>query len=494
MPFKINTSLVLALTFLAGAALPAFVVWNPWHWGWADHLISMLRTPDASPAVSAGELWTCGMHPEVVQGEPGNCPICGMKLVPVKTAGAPAVATAAAPGERKIKYWRAPMDPNYVSDKPGKSPMGMDLIPVYEDDRPVESGIRVDPGFLQNFAVRTAVVERGSIPNEIHTVGILAYNEKNIASVNTKFEGWIEKAYVNYLGEAVERGQVLFEVYSPPLVTTQQEYLSTLSYVDKLASGSSPDALQRARALLSAARERLHYWDITDSQIEELRQAGRIHRTLKIVSPVSGIVTFKMSDSLEGVKLSPGMNVYKIADLSTVWAHIDIFEYQIQFVRLGQRARIALDAFPGREWSGRITYLDPAVNQKTRTLRAYVEIPNPDRRLRPEMYAQVTIRPPAASGVLRIPAEAILHTGERNVVIVQKGVGVFEPREVVLGSTGGGYTEILRGLGDGETVVTSSQFLIDSESNLKEAISKILAPRNVEKDPGTDPAPPKHIH
>jgi len=445
---------VLIVVFAAGIAVPAFLLWNPANWGWAANLTERIQG----------------------QGE----------------GGSPTGAETAKP-ERKVKYWRAPMDPNFISDKPGKSPMGMDLVPVYEDQQSTASGIRVDPSFLQNFSVRTAVVEKGTIPIEIRTVGVLIYNEKNIFDINTKFEGWIEKAYVNYVGEPVKKGQLLFEIYSPQLVTTQQEFLSSVGYVRKLESGGTPDALKRARALLEASRERLHYWDITDDQIEELQRNGKLTRTLKIYSPVSGVVYAKMEKALEGMKLTPGMTMFKIADLSTVWANIEIYEYQLQYVRLGQRASITVDAFPGRRWIGKIIYLDPTINKKTRTLKAYVEIPNEGRKLRPEMYANVELRTPAVSGAVKVPEEAVIHTGERNLVILQKAKGVFEPRDVSLGAEGGGYLEVRHGLQAGDTVVTSSQFLIASESNLREAVNKMLSDRKKSDEtksaPATTPEP-----
>lgn len=449
MKSKGRSFLLVSLAFLLGAALPALLLWNPGRWQWADRFVTRLHRP-AAPVEKqqAKQLWTCGMHPQVIQEEPGNCPICGLKLVPVRE---PTASTAGS------------------------------ALPAHED----KAGIRVDPNFLQNFSVRTAVVETGAIPLEIRSVGILAYNEKNIVSVNTKFEGWIEKARVNYVGETVRGGQVLFEVYSPQLVTTQQEYLAALDYLERLSSGGHPDAVERARALVEAARQRLRYWDITDEQITQLSKSGKARRTLQIVSPVSGIVVEKMSESLEGMKLAPGINVYKIADLSTVWVNIEVFESQIQYLRLGLRARIRVGAFPTRRWAGRIIYIAPSMNPETRTLRASIEIPNPGWKLRPEMYADVELEVPTVSAAIRVPEEAILHSGERSVVIVEKGKGVFEPREVELGPTGGGYQMVRRGLQPGEVVVTSSQFLIDSESNLKEAISKILGGRGGEAaEPG----------
>ncbi len=483
--------------FLLGSALPAFIIWNPGGWEWADNLVGRHRPVDGQSQQPAGQLWTCGMHPQVIQDKPGLCPICGMKLVPVKGTPAPEVKPEQGAKERKVKYWRAPMDPNFISDKPGKSPMGMDLIPVYEDEQPIESGVRVDPGFLQNFAVRTIKAEKGSIPVDTGTIGTLTYNEKNIASVNTKFEGWIEKVNVNYVGEPVSKGQVLFEIYSPQLVTTQQEYLSSLQYLEKLKAGGNAEAIDRAAALVEASGERLRYWDVTPAQVEALKQRGTIARTLKIQSPVSGVVVAKMDTALEGMKLSPGMNVYKIADLSSVWAQIEVYEYQIQYLHLGQTASMTIDAFPGRRWSGKVIYLDPSLNKQTRTLKAYVEIANTDGKLRPEMYANIELHTPAVTGAVRVPSEAIIHTGERSVVVIEKSKGVFEPREVQLGAIGGGYQEVRSGLRAGEMVVTSSQFLIDSESNLKEAISKILATRKGEsgqKQPAAPTPAPAHQH
>lgn len=466
--------------FALGAALPIALMWNPMRWTWVDELTSCFDY-HATASAEENKLWTCGMHPQVVQDHPGDCPICGMKLVPLKNGAAPAAAAASAPQsgtERKIKYWRAPMDPNYISDKPGKSPMGMDLIPVYEDEAPKESGIRVDPSFMQNFAVRTTEAKLGNIPVEIRTVGILDFNEKNLALVNTKFEGWIEKAYVNYVGEPVKKGQVLFEVYSPQLVTTQQEYLATVEYVEKLAGRAAPDAVERARSLLAATTERLRYWDITDAQIARLRQSGKPARTLQVISPVSGIVAAKMGDSLEGMKLTPGMNIFKIADLSTIWAKVDVYEDQIRYMQPGRRVDITVDAFPNRRWTGSVIYIDPKLSEKSRTLSAFVEIPNKDQALRPQMYANVEMQVPSVSGAVIVPEEAVLHSGESAVVIVEKDKGLFQPRNVELGALGNGNREIRKGVRAGEKVVTSSQFLIDSESNLKEAIQKMLAERS----------------
>ena len=388
-------------------------------------------------------------------------------------------------GDRRILYWRAPMDPTYTSDRPGKSPMGMDLIPVYEDEVPADEAptdeagaqgsVRVSRSFLQNFAVRTAEVGRGALPVSIRTVGILAHNEERVVSVQTKYEGWIEGASVNNVGETVARGDVLFEIYSPQLVTTQREFLGAMDYVGRLReSGAYAEAVDRAQSLVEAARERLLFWDMTEAQIDELAASGTVARTVRVFSPATGFIVEKMGDSLEGMRLGPGMTILKIADHSTLWAETEFYEDDLRHVREGQAVTVEADAFPGREWSGRILFFRPAVNAQTRTLTAFVEVANPDLLLRPGMYVDVTARARGAADALMVPAEAVLHSGTRTVAIVSRGDGVFEPREVVLGTESEGVHEVVAGLAAGESVVVSSQFLIDSDANLRAAISQLL--------------------
>ena len=394
---------------------------------------------------------------------------------------------AEASGEREVLYWRAPMDPNYTSDRPGKSPMGMDLVPVYVDEGTADGGIRVSRSFLQNFAVRTAMVHRGTLPVSIRTVGILAHNEERVVSVQTKYEGWIENASVNNVGETVTRGDVLFEIYSPQLVITQREFLGAMEYVARLYEGGAYEqATERARSLLEAARERLLYWDMTGEQIEALEESGEVMRTVRVFAPASGFIVDKIGDSMEGLKLSPGMTVMKIADHSTLWAETEFYEGDLRHVREGQAVVIEAGAFPGREWSGRILFFRPAVNPQTRTLTAFVEVANPDLLLRPMMYVNVAVRTTGAADVVMAPAAAVLHSGTRTVVIVAKGGGVFEPREVAVGTESEGMVEIASGLASGETVVVSSQFLIDSDANLRAAISQLLG--------GAEGGEPVHTH
>jgi Cu(I)/Ag(I) efflux system membrane fusion protein/cobalt-zinc-cadmium efflux system membrane fusion protein len=306
-------------------------------------------------------------------------------------------------------------------------------------------------------------------------VGTLAYNDAQITWVNTKFEGWIEKVYVNYVGEPVEKGQKLFEIYSPQLVTTQKEYLQALAYAKRMGDGNYPDIAERARSLLDSARERLAYWDITAEQIEELEKTGEPRRTLTVVSPASGLVVEKMDQALEGMYARAGMNLYKLVDLSTIWVEVDVFENQVPWLKVGQRALIELPYEPGRTYTGRVRYLYPYFNEKTRTMKVSIELANPGQKLRAEMYANVTFDVPSAKNVLVVPEESVIHSGARNIVVLDRGNGRFQVSEVTLGVNGSGLWEAKDGVEEGDRIVVSSQFLIDSESNLQEAIRKMIS-------------------
>jgi Cu(I)/Ag(I) efflux system membrane fusion protein/cobalt-zinc-cadmium efflux system membrane fusion protein len=466
-------------SFVLGIAATAFVLSNPFGWEWthqAGHRLTGGGEGGANGEQS-GQLWTCGMHPQVIQDKPGECPICGMKLVPVKGTQTSEPADKEPEGERKIKYWQAPMDPTFIADKPGKSPMGMDLIPVYEDEaeEAAPGTIKIDPVFVQNIGVQSGMIKRTDIPFTIRTVGNLTYNDSQIAWVNTKYDGWIEKVYVNYVGEPVKKGQKLFEIYSPELVTTQKEYLQALEYAKRMTEGNYPDIAERAQSLLNSSRERLEYWDISEEQIAELKKTRQLLRTLAVVSPIDGLVVEKMDQALDGMFAKAGMNLYKIVDLSTIWVEVDVFENQIPWLRVGQSALIELPYEPGKQFVGRIRYLYPYFNEKTRTMKVSIELRNPGQKLRAEMYANVTFDVPSARNVLAIPEEAVIHSGTRNVVVLDRGDGRFQVAEVTLGANGAGLWEVKEGLHEHDRIVVSSQFLIDSESNLQEAIRKMIS-------------------
>ncbi len=382
-------------------------------------------------------------------------------------------------GEREILFYRNPMDPTITSPVPAKDEMGMDYIPVYADDAGAAMGggttVAIDPAVVQNMNVQSAAVERRDLTHEIRTVGHLEYDQERMVTVTTKYVGWVEKVYVNYVGEPVEQGQPLFEIYSPELVQTQQELLSAIEYTKRLA-GSSDDARRRAAALVDAARTRLSYWDIAPEQIARVEETGEIVRTLTVVAPSSGLVMKRMP-GLEGMAVKPGMETYHIANLASLWLSVEVFEDQVAWIREHTPADVAFTYFPGETFRGTVRFIDPEFSDQTRTLRVKLEVPNPDGRLRAGMFATVTFQPTAAREALTVPSLAVLRTGQRNVVVVEMGEGRFAPRDVTLGHQGAQYVEVLEGLEEGDRVITSAQFLIDSESSLQEAIQKMIAQR-----------------
>jgi Cu(I)/Ag(I) efflux system membrane fusion protein/cobalt-zinc-cadmium efflux system membrane fusion protein len=414
------------------------------------------------------------MHPEVIEEEPGICPICHMDLVPVKNE------TPTAEGDRKILFYRNPMDPNITSPEPRKDEMGMDYVPVYADEAESAAArgavVTIDPAVQQNMNVVTQRVTRRNILHEIRTLGYLDFDQERMVSVTTKYAGFIEKTYVNYIGQPVRKGEPLFEIYAPELIQTEQELLAALRYSQNLNSAPA-DTRDRARALLEAARQRLAYWDISLEQVRRLEETGEVFRTLPVLAPASGVVMKRLS-GLEGTATQPGMELLHIADLSHLWLTVEVFDSQLPWVDVGSPATITLSYFPGVTYQGRVRYIEPEVSEKTRTVQLTLDVPNRDGRLRVGMYATVVFEPVAATGALTVPAEAVIRTGERNLVVIALGDGRFAPREVVLGPGGEGFVQVLEGLADGDEVVTSAQFLIDSESNLRAAIQKMIAAKS----------------
>ena len=485
-PRRLHRALIGLLWALAGAIVTVLVVLDPFDL----HSLDARWRRDAAPAATAADaghqehIWSCSMHPWVLEEEPGPCPVCGMEMVPV--AGGPA-ATPAGSGEREVLFYRNPMDPTVTSPVPAEDSMGMAYVPVYADEVAAAAAgpvVTIDAATVQNMNVRTAVVERRNVTSEIRTVGYLDYDQERMVTVTTKVPGYVEKVYVNYVGEPVRRGQPLFEIYAPELVQTQQELLSSISFARRL-EGAPEEARQRAESLVEAARSRLGYWDIGEDQVRRLVEDGIVARTLTVTAPAGGVVMKRMP-ALEGMAVQPGMELFHIADLSYLWLSVEVFEDQLPWLREGSAGRIELSYFPGETFTGEVRFVEPQVNEATRTVDLRLEVPNPDGRLRAGMYATVRFAPVMAAETVAVPSLAVLRTGERNLVIVALGEGRFAPREVTLGAEGGGLVQVLSGLEAGERVVTSSQFLLDSESNLREAIQKLLAARS-----GDDRSPPE---
>jgi len=437
--------------------------------------------------IAGVQLYSCGMHPDIISEEPGNCPICGMNLTPIKTASA---ATTTPTGERKIKYWRAPMDPTYISDEPGKSPMGMDLVPVYEDEI-AQGAISIDPVTVQNMGLRTALVRTGGLTRTIRTVGHVDYDEKKLYIVNTKITGWIEKLHVNTTGEVVQKGQPLLDIYSPELVSTQEEYLTALKNYSELKDSPYEEARAGALELLNSTQKRLEYWDIDKSQIEDLKRDRKIKKTLTLYSPANGVVLHK--NAVEGAHVKAGSDLYRIADFSTVWVLAHIYEYELPYIKLGQKAKVSLSYLPGEVFQGRVIYIYPYLDQKTRDVKIRLEFPNPGYRLKPEMYADVVIESELSGERILIPEEAVIRSGKREIVFVDMGEGKYAPREITTGVSGrGDVVEVKKGLMAGEMIVVSGQFMLDSESKTQEAIQKMIKAK-MEASPQTEshehPAP-----
>lgn len=418
----------------------------------------------------------------------------GYRLMQHAAAPGPSPPAPEAKEGKKIKYWVSPMDPTIISKTPAKDPMGMDFKPVYEGEEAAGAPgtIAVDPNTLQSIGVRTAKVEIRPLSRLIRAVGMVIYDESQLAVVNTKVDGWVTRLYVKITGEPVRKGQRLVSIYSRELVPAQMEYLLALKNLKTIGKSPFPEVAAGARRLAEASRVRLEYFDITPSQIAELERTGQVKKELILTSPVRGIVTERLVT--EGQFVMAGMTLLKVADLSTVWVEGDIYEYELPWVAVGQQASMTLSYLPGKTFRGSIEYIYPYLKGKTRTARIRLKFPNPKYQLKPDMYAQVEIKSPLHPQVVVVPLEAVMDTGERQHVFVALGEGRFEPREVKLGAQGdGGLVQVLSGLKGGEEVVTSAHFLLDSESRFREAAAKFMGGPEAEKEGAPAPKPP-HAH
>jgi len=327
--------------------------------------------------------------------------------------------------------------------------------------------VKISPEKQQLVGVRTGVVEKKPLVKTVRTVGVIAYDETKLSQVYSKVEGWIDKLYVNFTGKLVEKGQPLFTIYSPDLLATQQEYLLAIKAKERLSASSIPEVRSGAVSLVDASKRRLALWDISENQIRELEEKGEPQRTLTLYAPHSGFVIKK--DAHHGMKIMPDKELYTIADLSTVWVNVDIYESEISFVRPGQMAKVTLSYDPGATFNGKVSYIYPSVDEKTRTAKVRLELPNPGFKLKPDMYVNAEIKIDGGRH-LAVPEESVLDSGMRKVVFIDKGNGHFEPKEIKLGARMDGYYQVVAGLTEGERIVSSSAFLLDSESRLSEAM------------------------
>ena len=433
--------------------------------------------PESTGTSESGEtaqvqLWTCGMHPNVIAEEPGQCPICGMNLTPLKRT---AEADELAAGDQAANDQAPAADAGLETEMEHEHADG-EMSAASTDESTGPSGgaaIVIDPVTIQNIGVQTATVQERRLTRSIRTVGHLDYNEEMFSRINVKYAGWIEKLYVNETGQQVAEGDPMLDIYSPELVAAQEEYLLAFQNVKNLENSTFENIKRGAESLLDASKRRLLYWDVTEAQIRELEERGTIARTMTIHAPSKGIVVERMAEL--GMRVTPGMDMYRMADLSTIWAFAHVYDADAPWLSPGLAAEMELPYNPGKVYRGTIDYIYPYLDRASRDIKIRLVFPNRDLELKPQMYANIRLSTRSVRPVLVIPGSAVIHSGERNVVFIALEGGRFEPREVTLGMEGeGGYVQAASGVRAGDRVVTSAQFLIDSESRLQEAIQKML--------------------
>ena len=412
--------------------------------------------------------WVDPMHPTYKSDKPGKAPDCGMDLVPVYEEATPSSAST---GERKILYWYDPMHPTYKSDKAGKAPdCGMDLVPRYADEGPTQDApaepdsiVELSPQGVTAAGVATAKVKSDSLYRVIRAVGTLGTDETKLVHIAARVAGRLDRLYLDFTGQSVRRGAPIYSIYSPDLVASGREYALALENLKRARTGGDPGYVESAESLVQAARERLSLWGVDRDQIDRIAATGRPEIELVVLSPISGTVLEKKV--FPGQYVTEGQDLYLLADLSRVWLSAKVYEQELDGIRVGQSAVARFPAFPGRDVSGRIRFIDPVLDPATRTAGVRIELPNPKGLLKPGMFANAELRVDLGRG-LTIPKSAVLDTGVRQLVYVRLGATRFAGRDVRLGPTAGDLVQVVAGLQEGEEVVTSATFLIDSQSQL----------------------------
>jgi RND family efflux transporter MFP subunit len=432
----------------------------------------------ATPAEKKVLYWYDAMNPTHTYNKPGKAPD-GMDLVPKYAEDETATSSTAgehsghSSAERKVLFWYDPMHPAYKANKPGIAPdCGMELVPKYADE---EAGtkamavgtVKISPDKQQLIGVRTATVKREPLIRTVRTTGQLTADETKIEHVHVKINGYIDQVYVDYVGQLVKKGQPLFTVYSPDLVATQEEYLIAKRGDKTLSNSEFKEVSQGAQSLLDSARRRLKLWDISDEQIRKLDQSGEVSRTMTFYSPVSGFVMDRKA--FPQTAITPEMDLYQITDLSKIWLNADVYEYEVPFVKVGQTVDMQLSYYAGKTYTGQITYIYPTVDPVARTVKVRIEVPNPNFELKPQMFANVELKINYGTKIL-VPQEAVMDSGDKQYVFLVHDEGTFEPRTIEMGPKLDGKVVVLSGLEPGDTIVTSGNFLVDSESRLKSAM------------------------
>ncbi len=442
------------------------------------------QSSGAAGTVAEGEsgerkvlFWRNPMNPAVTSPVPTKDSM-GMDYIPV-------YADEEKPKEREVLFWRNPMNPAITSPVFAKDEMGMDYLPVYADDggdsdEPAGT-VRIDPVTVQNIGVRTARAEQRSLARQLNALGQVDFNEERLARLHPKTAGWIEQLRVDETGVKVNKGTILLALYSPDLVAAQREYLIALENWESVRNSSAGRMKKSTKNLLRSSRERLELFDVPTHQIKELEQSRKIKKQLHIHSPFAGRIMH--IGAREGQYITPKDELYLIADLSRIWVNVDIYEDDLPWMKINDRAEMTVRAAPGRTFHGKITFIHPTMQQKSRTVRVRLEFDNPDLLLKPGMFANVVLHTDEQPNAVVVPSEAIVRSGSHEQLFVVREPGKFEPRQVTLGVSAGGFTQILEGLEAGEEVVTSSQFLIDSESKLREATAKMMAVMAAEAAP-----------
>jgi Cu(I)/Ag(I) efflux system membrane fusion protein len=395
-----------------------------------------------------------------------------MKLIELEKKGE-AHAEPPAVVERRVLFYRSPMDAGQTSKLPRKDQMGMDYLPVYEDEMPSSptiaglAAIDIDPARQQLIGLKTTEVSQGSVGGAWRTVGRVAVDETRVRHINLKVSGFVEHIYVDFVGKRVRRGDRLFSIYSPELLSAQEEYSIALK-TQRAPSASRTPGYESGDDLVASARRKLTLLDVSEAEIRRIEQGGEPTKTLTLYSPLAGVVTRK--DVVDGMKLDAGAMPYEIVDLSAVWVLADVYESELRFVSLNMPASLRLNAFPNREFKGKVMFIDPLLDPQSRTVKVRLTFPNPDGELRPEMFGEVVLLGTPREG-LAIPLDAVIDSGTEKLVFVAIGAGKFQPRTLKLGESDGVKVEVLSGLALGERVVTRANFLVDSESRLQASLA-----------------------